>query len=99
MFRGLRLLLSLCVPLGAANAQDGLEWSDSGKIKLVGPHDGHQLVVLTPGRDVTREVPWSSQPPDVARVSNSPLFGCEASAHRPVLICPSGLNGSTGIIT
>lgn len=69
--RILSLVLGLWLALGIANAQDALTWSEDGEIKLVGSHDGHQLVVLSDAKDVTREAKYTVAPTGIIKVDDT----------------------------
>lgn len=64
----LRLLFGSGLALGTASAEDQIRWSDSESIALHGPHQGHQLVLVTPSRDVTREAHYTSDPAGIVAV-------------------------------
>lgn len=68
MLAGLRLVLGLCLALSAAVAQGSLTWSDDEKITIVGSHEGHQLVLMTPTQDVTRHASYTCDPAGIIEV-------------------------------
>ena len=62
-----------CLALSAADARGKLLWSDQESISLVGAHDTHQLVLMTPHGDVTREARYTSEPAGVISIEASGL--------------------------
>ncbi len=68
---GARLFLGLILAMGAAEGQEGLVWSADEKINLVGPHDGYQLVVMTPERDLTREATYACEPAGIVEIDQT----------------------------
>lgn len=69
--RTLCLLAGLGLTLGVVEAQGSLTWGEDEEIKLVGAHDGLQLVVLSDRKDVTREAKFASEPAGIIKVDKS----------------------------
>ena len=71
MFSGIRLLSLLLLTLGAAHSQDSLRWSEDTPVTLVGPHVGHQLVLINNREDLTRSATYTCIPEGIIEIDAS----------------------------
>ena len=71
MFSGIRLLSLLLLTLGAAYSQGSLSWSEDAPVTLVGPHVGHQLVLLNNHEDLTRSATYACIPEGIIEIDSS----------------------------
>ena len=54
-----RLSLALCLTLSATIPAQEVRWSSDDPIMLTGPQARHQLVLMTPGQDLTRKATYT----------------------------------------
>ncbi len=66
-----RLSLALCLTLSATIPAQEVRWSSDDPIILTGPQARHQLVLMTPGQDLTRKATYTCDPEGIVEVDQS----------------------------